>query len=72
MCVTVVRWSRSCSHVQINRMGLTATLFSVSLYRFFFFFLFSLCFLKQFFLLACLLLFLLLILLIMHLDQYVF
>ena len=36
MCVTVVQWSRSCLHVQINRVRLPATLFSVSLYRFFF------------------------------------
>ena len=35
-CVTVVQWSRSCLHVQINRVRLPATLFSVSLYRFFF------------------------------------
>ena len=35
MCVTVVQWSRSCLHVQINRVRLPATLFSVSLYRFF-------------------------------------
>ena len=37
MCVTVVQWSRSCLHLQINRVRLPATLFSVSLYRFFFF-----------------------------------
>ena len=36
MCVTVVQWSRSCLHVQINRVRLPATMFSVSLYRFFF------------------------------------
>ena len=36
LCVTVVQWSRSCLHVQINRVRLPATLFSVSLYRFFF------------------------------------
>ena len=36
MCVTVVQWSRSCLNVQINRVRLPATLFSVSLYRFFF------------------------------------
>ena len=36
MCVTVVQWSRSCLHLQINRVRLPATLFSVSLYRFFF------------------------------------
>ena len=35
MCVTVVQWSRSCLHVQINRVRLPATLFSVFLYRFF-------------------------------------
>ena len=35
-CVTVVQWSRSCLHLQINRVRLPATLFSVSLYRFFF------------------------------------
>ena len=35
MCVTVVQWSSSCLHVQINRVGLPATLVSVSLYRFF-------------------------------------
>ena len=40
MCVTVVPWSRSCLHVQINRVRLPATLFSVSLYRFLIFFLF--------------------------------
>ena len=34
-CATVVQWSRSCLHVQINRVRLPATLFSVSLYRFF-------------------------------------
>ena len=37
ICVTVVQWSRSCLLVQINRVRLPATLFSVSLYRFFFF-----------------------------------
>ena len=35
MCVTVVQWSRSFLHVQINRVRLPATLLSVSLYRFF-------------------------------------
>ena len=30
MCVNVVQWSRSCLHVQINRVRLPATLFSVS------------------------------------------
>ena len=35
MCVTVVQWSRSCLNVQIDRVRLPATLFSVSLYRFF-------------------------------------
>ena len=34
-CSTVVQWSRSCLHVQINRVRLPSTLFSVSLYRFF-------------------------------------
>ena len=29
MCVTVVQWSRSCLNVQINRVRLPATLFSV-------------------------------------------
>ena len=36
MCVTVVQWSRSSLKVQINRVRLPATLFSVALYRFFF------------------------------------
>ena len=36
MCVTVVQWSSSCLNVQINRVRLPATLFSVSLFRFFF------------------------------------
>ena len=49
MCVTVLQ-SRSCLHVQINRVRLPATQFSVSLYRFFF--LFGLSFLTLFFLLA--------------------
>ena len=35
MHVTVVQWSRSCLNVQINRVRLPATLFSVSFYRFF-------------------------------------
>ena len=35
MCVTVVQWSRSCLHLQINWVRLPATLFSVSLCRFF-------------------------------------
>ena len=35
-CVTVVQWSRSCLNVQINRVLLPATRFSVSLYRFVF------------------------------------
>ena len=34
--VTVVQWSRSFLHVQINRLRLPATLLSVSLYRLFF------------------------------------
>ena len=70
MCVTVVQCSSSCLNVQINRIRLPATLFSVSLYRFFF--LFSLSFLTLFFLLAFFSLFLLLTLLVMHLDQYIF
>ena len=36
MCITVVQWSRSCLHLQVNRVRLPVTLFSVSLYRFFF------------------------------------
>ena len=36
MCVTVVQWSGSFLHVQINRVRLPATLLSVSLYHFFF------------------------------------
>ena len=32
MCVTVVQWSSSCLHVQINRVRLPPTLFPVSLY----------------------------------------
>ena len=71
MCVTVLQWSRSCLHVQINRVRLLTTLFSVSLYRFFFFSVWSL-FLTLFFLLAFFSLFLLLTLLVMHLDQYIF
>ena len=69
MCIIVVQWSRSCFEVQINQVGLPATLFSVSLYLFFclvsFFntiFPFGLFFS----------LFLLLTLLVMHLDQYIF
>ena len=38
MCVTVVQWSRSCLHLQINRVQLPATLLSVCLYRFLLFF----------------------------------
>ena len=38
MCVTVVQWSRSCLHLQINRVRLPATLFSVCLYRFYYYF----------------------------------
>ena len=34
MCITVVQWSRSCFNVQINRVRLPSTPFSVSLYRF--------------------------------------
>ena len=50
LCVTVVLWSRSCLHVQINRVRLPVTLFFVSLYGFFF--LFGLFFWTLFFLLA--------------------
>ena len=53
MCVTVVQWSRSCLHLQINRVRLPATLFPVSLYLFFFFWRF----------------FSLFLMLVMHLDQ---
>ena len=67
MCVTVVQWSRSFLHVQINRVRLPATLLSVSLYRFFI--PFGLFFLTLFFLLAFFSLFLLQTLLVMHLDQ---
>ena len=68
MCVTVVQWSSSCLNVQINQIRLPATLFSVSLYRFFR--LFGLSFLTLFFLLVLFSLFLLLTLLVMHLDFY--
>ena len=69
LCVTVVQWSRSCLYVQINRVRLSATLFSVSLYLFFFMFglFFNTNFPFGFFSL-----FLLLTLLVMHLDQYIF
>ena len=70
MCVTVLQWSRGCLHVQINRVQLLTTLFSVSLYRFFFVFSIWSLFLTPFFLLAFFSLFLLLTLLVMHLDQY--
>ena len=50
MYVTVVQWSRSCLHVQINRVRLPATMLSVSLYRFFFF---SCFFFWPFFFLSC-------------------
>ena len=69
--VTVVQWSRSCLHMQINWVRLPATLFSVSLYLFFFFCLLFV-FLTLFLLLARFPLFLLLTLLIMHVDQYIF
>ena len=42
-CVTVVQWSRSFLHVQINRVRLPATLLSVSLYPFLFSCLVSFC-----------------------------
>ena len=45
--VTVVQWSRSCLHMQINWVRLLATLFSVSLYLFFL--LFALCFFNAIF-----------------------
>ena len=69
MCVTVVQLSRRCLHLQINWVRLPATLFSVSLYRFFFsvWFLFNTIFPFGLFSL-----FLLLTLLVMHLDQYIF
>ena len=70
MRVTVVQWTSSCLHVQINRVRLPATLFLVSLYPFFFC-LVSL-FLTLFFLLAFFSLFLLLTLPVIHLDQYIF
>ena len=60
MCVTVVQWSRSFLHVQINRVRLQATLHAF-------------CFLVPFFfLLAFFSLFLLQTLLVIHLDQYIF
>ena len=70
MCVTVVQWSRSCLHVQINRVRLPATLFNVSLYRFFIF-LFGL-FFNTIFPFGLFSLFLLLTLPVMHLDQWYF
>ena len=36
MCVTMVKWSRSCLNVQSNRVRLPVMLFSVSLNRFYF------------------------------------
>ena len=50
VCHCVVQWSRSCVHVQINWVRLPATIFSVSLYRFFFFLFF---FFWPFFFLPC-------------------
>ena len=44
MCGTVVQWSMSCLHMQMNHVRLPVKLFSVSLFRFF---LFSLFFLIQ-------------------------
>ena len=35
LCDTVVQWSMNCLHVQMNRVRLLVTQFSVSLYRFF-------------------------------------
>ena len=75
ICVTVVQWSWSFLHVQINRVRLRihipATLLSFSLYRYFFFPCWSI-FLTLFFLLAFFSLLLLQTLLVMHLDQYIF
>ena len=73
MCVTVVQWSGSFLHVQINRVLLPATLISVSWYRFFpvssiFFntiFPFRPFFLYSFCRPCCMLL-------VMHLDKYIF
>ena len=72
MCVTLVQWSSSCLNVQVNRFRLPATLFSVSLCRFFFFLSVWSLFLTPVFLLAFFSLFLLLTLLVIHLDQYIF
>ena len=60
--------------MQINRVRLPATMFSVSLYRFFFFFdrFFSCPVLNTIFPFGIFSLFLLLTLLVMHLDQYIF
>ena len=69
MCV-MVQWSRGCLQGQINRVRLPATLFSVSLYRYFFP-VWSI-FLTLFFLLAFFSLFLLQTPLVMHLDQYIY
>ena len=52
MCITVVQWSRSCLNVQINRVRLPSTLFSVSLYRFWSLFLTLFFFLFFFFILT--------------------
>ena len=60
---TMVQWSRSCLNVQINRVRLPSTLFSVSLYRFW------PLFFNTIFLFGLFSLFLLLTLLVMNLDQ---
>ena len=49
MCVTVVQWSRSCLHVQINRVRLPATVTLLSFSLSHRFFLFGPCFLTLFF-----------------------
>ena len=36
VCVTVMQWTSTCLHMQMNRVPRPATLFYVSLYRFFF------------------------------------
>ena len=69
MCVTVVQWSRSYLHLQINRGATPGDAVSVSLYRFFFPRSCLVSFSTLFFLLAFFSLFSLLTLLIMHLDQ---
>ena len=72
MRVTVVQWSRSCLHVEIKRVRLPATLFNVSLHRFFFFFSCLVSFFNTIFPFGLFSLFLLLNLPVMHLDQWYF